>query len=71
MFIRNYSDKPSESKESIEERTKLRRQGSDEIAKKENMIGPKLFRKYFEYSSPSDMYENLNETIGSKENKTQ
>ena len=51
----NYSDKPSESEESIAERTKLRRQRSDEIAKKENKIHPELFREYFEYSSPSDM----------------
>ena len=35
------------------------------------MIDPELFRKYFEYSSPSDMYENLNKTIGSEENKAQ
>ena len=49
------------------ERTKLRRQRSDEIAKKENMIDP----EYFEYSSPSDMYNNLNKTISSEENKDQ
>ena len=30
----NYSDKPSESEESIAERTKLKKQRSDEIAKK-------------------------------------
>ena len=40
----NYFDKPSELEESITERTKLRRQGSDEIAKKENMIDPELVR---------------------------
>ena len=61
----NYSNKPSESEESIAERTKLRRQRSDEIAKKEKMIDSKLFREYFEYLSPSDMYKNLNNTIGS------
>ena len=33
------------------------------------MIDPELFREYFEYSSPSDMYNNLNKTIGSEENK--
>ena len=40
----NYSDKPSESEleESIAERTKLRRQRSDEIAKKEKMISLEL-----------------------------
>ena len=30
-----------------------------------------LFRKYFEYSSPSDMHNNFNKTIGSEENKAQ
>ena len=40
----NYSYKPSESEESIAERRKLRIQRSDEIAKKENMIDPELFR---------------------------
>ena len=35
------------------------------------MIDPKLFREYFEYLSPSDMYKNLNKAIGSEENKAQ
>ena len=35
------------------------------------MIDPELFREYFEYSSPSDMYKNLNKAIGSEENKAQ
>ena len=35
------------------------------------MIYPKLFRDYFEYLNPNDMYKNLNETIGSEENKAQ
>ena len=35
------------------------------------MIDPELFREYFEYLSPSDMYENLNKTIGSEENNAQ
>ena len=39
------------------------------LLKKEKMIDPKFFREYFEYVSPSDMYKNLNERIGSKENK--
>ena len=51
------------------ERTKLRRQRPDEFAKKENIIGPELFRKFFEYSSSSDIYKNLNKTIGSEESK--
>ena len=44
----NYSNKPSESEESITERAKLRRQRSDEVAKKEKMIDPTLFKEYFE-----------------------
>ena len=35
------------------------------------MIDPKSFREYFEYLSPSDMYKNLNKTIGSEENESQ
>ena len=62
---------PSESEESIAERTKLRRQRSDEIANKEKMIDPESFRKYFEYLSPSGMYKNLNKTINSEENKAE
>ena len=61
----------SESEENIAERTKLRRQRYDEIANKEKMIDPESFREYFEYLSPSDMYKNLNKTIGSEENKAQ
>ena len=67
----HYKDVPSELEESIAERTKLRRQRSDEIANKEKMIDPELFREYFRYLSPSDMYNNLNKTIGSEENKAQ
>ena len=53
----NYPDKPSESEESIAERTKLKKQRPDEIPKKENLIDSKLFREYFEYLSPSDVQE--------------
>ena len=67
----NYFDNPSESEECIIERTKLRRPRFDEIAIKEKMISSKLFEKYFDYSSPSNMYRALNETTGSEENKTQ
>ena len=35
------------------------------------MISPKLFREYFEYLSPGDMYKNLNKTMGLEENKAQ
>ena len=67
----HYKDVPSELEESIAERTKLRRQRSNEIANKEKMIDPKLFREYFEYLTPSDTYKTLNKTIDSEENKAQ
>ena len=67
----HYYDKPSESEKSTAEKTKLRRQRSDEIANKEKMINPEFLKKYFEYLSPSDMHKKLNETIGTEENKTQ
>ena len=35
------------------------------------MIDLELFREYFEYSSPSDMCNNLNKAIGPEENKAQ
>ena len=35
------------------------------------MIDHKSFREYFEYLSPSDIYKNLNKTIGLEENKVQ
>ena len=41
------------------------------MTEKETMIDPESFREYFEYLSPSDMYKNLNKTIGSEENKAQ
>ena len=54
----------------ISERTKLRRQRPDKIAKRGKVIDRKLLRRYFEYSSPSDMYKILNETKRLEENKT-
>ena len=53
------------------ERRKLRRQRSDETSIKDKMIDPEQFREYFEYLSPSDMYNKLNKTIGLEENKAQ
>ena len=47
------------------QRTKLRKQRFDEIAKKERMINPKMFREYL------DMYKDLNKTTGLEENKAQ
>ena len=64
-FYLNYFNKPPELEYSIAERTKLRRQRFDEIAEIEKMIDPELFREYFQYLNPRDMYKNLNKTIGS------
>ena len=57
-----------ESEECIAGKTKLSRQISDEIVKKEKMINSKYFEKYFGCSSPSDMCKALNETTRSKGN---
>ena len=57
-------------KKALRKEQKLRRQGSDEIAKKEKKIDPKLFREYFEYLSPSDMYKNLNKTTLSEKKQS-
>ena len=62
---------PLESEESMAERTKLRRQIFDEIANKKKNTDPQSFRKYFEYSSPSDMCKNLSDTKSTEENKAQ
>ena len=51
----HYKDKYLEAEESIAERTKFRRQRLDEIAKKEKKISLELFKRYFDYSSPSSM----------------
>ena len=70
-FYLHHSNKPSESEEIITERTNLRKQRFDEIAKKEKMISSELFEIYFGYSSPSNIYKALNETIILEENKAQ
>ena len=48
--------------ESIEERTKLRKQRLKEIAKKEKTLDNNLLEENFEYSSPNDIWKNLNTT---------
>ena len=67
----NYSDKPSESEQSVAEKTKLRRQRTDKIAEKGKMIYSESYRECLEYSSTNVMYNNLNQTIGSEKNKAQ
>ena len=56
--------------ESIAERNILRKQRFNEIAKKEKTIDNNFFKKYFEYSIPSNMYKSLNTTTDIEENKT-
>ena len=55
------SEPKIKSEESIAERTKLRRQRFNEIARNENMVILELFRKYFKHSSPNDMHKALTE----------
>ena len=57
-------------KKSTAERITLRKQRLKEIAKKEKTTDNNLFREHFQYSSPSDMYKNLNTTTDIEENKT-
>ena len=48
---------------SIAERTKLRKERSDEIKRKEQKINNELFKVYFtDDQSPSNMYKKLRET---------
>ena len=48
--------------ESIAERAKLRKQRLNEIKQKEQNINNHLFKEYFEYQSPSKMYNTLSDT---------
>ena len=55
--------------ESLTERTMFREQRLNEIAKKEKTIDNNLFKEQFEYSSPSNMYRNLNTTKDRRKQK--
>ena len=71
-YKRSIAKKPKwepEFKESIAERNMLRKQRLNEIAKKEKLINNNFFKENFEYSSPSNMYKNLNTTADIEENK--
>ena len=57
--------------DSIGETTKLRKQRLNEIAENEKKINLELFKRYFKYSSPTDIYKNLNESINTERNKIQ
>ena len=69
LYLHHGNVPKPESEGSIVQRTKLRRQRSDEIAKKEKTINPELFKRYFGSSGPSDMYKTLNKTRTTEENK--
>ena len=72
-IIKNNSDQwdIEEYKESITERTKLRRQELEIIKEKENKINNDLFKKYFKYQSPSNMYNSLSDIKNIEEHNTQ
>ena len=55
--------------ESLTERTMFREQRLNEIAKKEKTIDNNLFKEQFKYSSPSNMYRNLNTTKDRRKQK--
>ena len=52
-------EQKSKTEESAPERTKLRKQKLNEIVKNKKETNLKLFKKYFKYSSPVDMYKYL------------
>ena len=58
-------------KNNTSEINKLRTQRRNKMAKKEKMISPALFKRYFKYSSPSDMYKALNEAESAEKNKAE
>ena len=70
----HYKDVPKEtmSERSIADRTKLRRQKSDGIERKEQNKNNLLFNEYFtDYQSPSNMYKKLIETKNAEINQTE
>ena len=67
----HHKDKSSKTEESIAERTKLRRQRAVEIINKNHMISFELFKKYFGYSNPSNMYKFLNDKKNTGRNRAQ
>ena len=67
----HYKDVPKETmfERSIAERIKPRKEKLDEIEQKEQDINNELFKHYFNYQSPSNMYKKLNETENTEINK--
>ena len=65
----DYSHKPEpEKEERIADTTKLRRQRATEIVKQSHAMSLDLFRKYYGYLSPSNMYRVLNDTKDAERN---
>ena len=72
-FYFHYKDMPKETmfEGNIVERIKLRKEGFNEIKRKEQNINNELFKAYFtDYQSPSSMYKKSSETENTKINKT-
>ena len=71
-IIKNDSDQSDieEYEESIAERIKLRKQKLDKIKEKEQNINNELFKKYFNYQSPSQMYNVLSDTKNAEKHNT-
>ena len=59
-----------EYEESIVGRTKLRRQELDKTKEKEKNINSGLFKKYFNYESPSNMHNILSHTKSAEKQNT-
>ena len=60
----HHEDMPKETmfERNIAERIKFKKGKLDEIKQKEQNINNDLFREYFKYQSPKDMYKKLIET---------
>ena len=62
----HYTDESSKSEKNIAKRTKLRKQGLDEIARKEEKISFELFEKHFSFQKPIDMLKTVYDTNDEK-----
>ena len=70
-LIKSDSDQSDiDYEESIAERTKLRRQILDKIKEKELSINNDLFKIYFDYRSPSQMYNTLSDIKNTEKHNT-
>ena len=70
-IIENDSDQSDiEYEESIAQRPKLRKQKLDETKEKEQNINNELLKEYFDYESPSKMYDILSDKKNTGEHNT-